>query len=97
MSRKSYGKMRGTRKKLSGIRQPGITKYIREFSVGDAVHVRFIPSSRLPHPRFNGATGKITGKRGNSYIVRITDGRASKELFLLPEHLKPQANEERIK
>lgn len=90
MTRKSYGKMHRTRKKLSGGKRSGITKYIRGFSVGDAVHIRFLPSSRLPHPRFHGKTGKITGRSGKSYIVRISDHDAAKELFLRPEHLTPQ-------
>ena len=92
MVRKSYGKMRKSRNKLSGKKAIGIGPYIRKFSPGDAVHVDFLPSSKLPHPRFQGATGKIIEKRGKSYMVQITDHDATKPLFLRPEHLKPQKN-----
>lgn len=95
MVHKSYGKMRRTRKKLTGKRIRGITPYIREFSEGDAVHVDFIPSSRLPHPRFHGTTGRIVGRRGRSYMVQITDKSAVKTLFLRPEHLRPQSGKGR--
>lgn len=90
MTRKSYGKVRGTRQKFSGKKIYGINKFIRGFSVGDSVHVDFLPSSKLPHPRFHGSTGRIIGKRGASYAVKITDHDAAKILFLRPEHLKPQ-------
>ncbi len=92
MVRKSYGKMRKTRNKFSGKRLSGITHYIREFSPGDAVHVDILPSSKFPHARFQGSTGKVLAKRGNSYMVQITDGNAHKILFLRPEHLKLQKN-----
>jgi len=92
MVRKSYGKMHKSRKKLSGRKIGGLTHYLREFSVGDKVHVIFMPSSSLPHPRLDGKTGTILGKRGNSYEVMVKDHDAEKTLFLRPEHIKPQKN-----
>ncbi|MDI6721709.1 MAG: 50S ribosomal protein L21e [Candidatus Aenigmarchaeota archaeon] len=88
MVRKSYGKMRGTRLKLRSGQKLSITKYIQKFNVNDKVHIGLVPSSPIQHPRFQGKTGIIKEKRGNSYRVEINDGRKSKYIFLRPEHLK---------
>lgn len=84
--------MRGTRQKLSKGKKTGITPYIRQFSVGQPVHIDFLSSSPLPHPRFHGTTGKVLEKRGKSYVVQFSDKNAVKKLVLRPEHLRPQIN-----
>ncbi|MBI2971572.1 MAG: 50S ribosomal protein L21e [Candidatus Aenigmarchaeota archaeon] len=86
MVRKSYGKMRGTRKKMAA-KPKTITRYLATFSVGEMVHIDYA-SQRIPHPRFKGLTGKVIGIRGASYIVAVKDGNAAKQLMLRPEHLK---------
>jgi len=88
MVRKSYGKMRGTRQKMQVKTKPTINRYLAEFSAGDTVHVNYLSSSPLPHPRFQGLTGRVIEKRGNSYAVAVKDGNKPKLLFLRPEHLK---------
>ena len=90
MVRKSYGKMRGTRFKLQIRRKPMIHNYIKEFNVGDMVHVNIVSSSPCPHPRFHGLAGVVTEKRGSSYTVKVSVGHKSKEISLRPEHLKLQ-------
>jgi len=90
MVRKSYGKMRGTRKKLQVERKPRITDLIREFNLGDMVHIDFTSMDNLPHPKFQGLTGEIIGKRGRAYMVRIRDINKFKVIFLKAQHLKPQ-------
>lgn len=88
MVRKSYGKMRGSRLKFRGKRKPAITHFLRTFEVGDHVHVDIVPSSSFPHHRFQGKTGEIIEKRGESYGISVRDGTKMKTIFLGPEHLK---------
>jgi large subunit ribosomal protein L21e len=42
----------------------------------------------MPHPRYRGRTGIITAMRGKSYIVKIKDGNATKNLIVPPVHLR---------
>ncbi len=87
---KSYGKMRGTRKKLRLGKKPGTTRFLQSFQPGDTVHIKFITTKKIQHPRFHGMTGKVIEKRGRSYAVQIRDGSVLKTLFVRPEHLKLQ-------
>lgn len=86
---KSYGKMRGTRKKLKLRKKPTLTSYLRGFDEGQKVHIKIVSSARFPHPRFHGMTGVIAEKRGKSYAVQVRDGNKSKTVYLRPEHLEP--------
>ncbi len=88
MVRKSYGKMRGSRYKMQSRGKPTLNRYLKKFAVGQTVHVNYLPSSPIIHPRFQGLTGKITEKRGDSYGVLVKDGNKEKFLFLRPEHLR---------
>ena len=89
MVRKSYGKMRGVRKKLRMQKRPTITNYLREFEEGEKVHVSIISSSKMQHPKFHGMTGKVLQRKGRAYVVEVRDGNALKRVYLRPEHLKP--------
>jgi len=42
----------------------------------------------MPHVRFNGKTGKIEGKQGESYLVGIIRGKKHKTLIIKPDHLR---------
>lgn len=88
MVRKSFGKMRGTRKKLKVRRRPTVNDYMKEFKKGDVVSISIYPGIRFPHPNFQGRTGKVTEIRGRSYGVMIRDGGMKKTVFLKPVHLK---------
>ena len=90
MVRKSYGKMRRTRHKLKLDDVPKIADYLREYNLGDRVHVDFRSMESLPHPKFQGLTGEVIGKRGRAYMVRIRDINKFKVLLLKAQHLKPQ-------
>jgi len=85
------GMRKKTRKKLKQKykRQP-ITKFIKEFDIGQKVVIIPEPSSHkgMPSPRFKGKIGKIIEKRGKSYIVEIIDGKKKKRIISNPEHLK---------
>jgi large subunit ribosomal protein L21e len=43
----------------------------------------------MPHRRFQGRTGIITGTQGRAYVVRVLDGNMEKTVIARPEHLKP--------
>ncbi|MCX6673410.1 MAG: 50S ribosomal protein L21e [Methanothrix sp.] len=85
-----------SRDKLSRtVRARGISPVVRaiqEFETGAMVHVIIDPSIHkgMPHPRFHGKTGEVVGKRGRAFVLRVTDGNATKTLITLPEHLTAQ-------
>jgi large subunit ribosomal protein L21e len=85
-----------TRYKLSKtIRARGISPVVRaiqEFQPGDKVHVLIDPSIHkgMPHPRFHGRTGEVIGTRGRAFVLKVTDGDATKTIIALPEHLTAQ-------
>jgi len=95
MVRKSYGKMRGSRMKMQSRGKPTINRYLAKFEVGEVVHIDYLPSSPLPHPRFQGLTGHVVAKRGDSYGVAIKDGGKAKTLYLRAEHLNRSGVRER--
>ncbi len=92
----SHGMKRKTRDKLSKtVRARGISPVVRaiqEFEPGAKVHVLIDPSIHkgMPHPRFHGKTGEVVGKRGRAFVLKVTDGNATKTVITLPEHLMAQ-------
>jgi large subunit ribosomal protein L21e len=89
MRKKSRDKMSKT------VRARGISPVVRaiqEFEKGTKVHVIIDPSIHkgMPHPRFHGKTGEVVGKRGRAFVLKVTDGDATKTLIALPEHLTAQ-------
>lgn len=98
--KRSKGSRHSTRHKLKkSIREKGLlstTKLLKSFEVGDRVHIVVEPSHQKgqPHPRFHGRTGVVTGIRGRSYLVEVTDGNARKTVISAPVHLKTQREEQ---
>ena len=88
MVQKSYGKMRGARKKLRKPEKPTLNDLLRRFDVGQKVHIVLRSSGKFQHPRFHGKTGTVVAKAGRSYVVEFTDGNKTKKLQLAPQHLK---------
>jgi len=43
----------------------------------------------MPHRRFHGRIGVIADKRGRSYVVNVSQGKAIKEIIVRPEHITP--------
>jgi large subunit ribosomal protein L21e len=41
-----------------------------------------------PHRRFNGKSGEVIRKQGQSYVINVKIGRATKEIVSRPEHLR---------
>ena len=70
---------------------PPISRFLREFDVGDRVMVRIEPSDPhgQPHPRYQGRTCTVIGKSGRAYRIVFWDGGKQKELIATPIHLVP--------
>jgi large subunit ribosomal protein L21e len=70
---------------------PPVNRFLREFAVGQKVSVRIEPSDPhgQPHPRYQGRTCTVIGKRGRAYLVEFLDGGKRKELIANPIHLVP--------
>jgi large subunit ribosomal protein L21e len=66
-----------------------ITKTLQQFDIGASVSIDIDSAVHkgMPHPRFQGYTGKIEGTQGDAYLVGITVGKKHKTLIVLPEHL----------
>ena len=90
MARFGKGKISKARKKLKrGKKKEGITKYLRNFEIGDRAAIVIDSSSQnYPHPRYHGLIGEIKGRRGRAYILNIRKGRRNIELIVTPEHLR---------
>ena len=93
---KTHGTRRKSRYKLKKtVREKGlspISRAIQLFQEGDIVNIDLDPSIQngMPHPKFQGRTGKVMSQRGRAYIVEVRDGGLMKEVIILPEHLTPQ-------
>jgi len=65
-----------------------IGRYLQKFKKGDFVSISIDPSYQaIPHPRFKGRSGKVTGRQGRCYHVEIKDGGKKKKILIAPEHL----------
>lgn len=42
----------------------------------------------MPHRRYNGTSGTVMEKRGQSYVVKVKSGRMDKTIIARPEHLR---------
>ena len=99
MGRKAKGFRRKTRSLLR--RKPrergktGLSKILHEYETGEKVVVKIDPSVHkgMPHRRYHGRIGVIVNKRGRSYVVNVTQGKAVKEIIVRPEHIVPHAEE----
>lgn len=67
-----------------------IARALQEFEVGDSVSIVINPSIHkgMPNVRFQGHTGKVEGKQGDSFVVGINDGNKHKTLIVRSEHLR---------
>jgi len=70
---------------------PPVTRFLREFAVGDRVVVRIESSDPhgQPHPRYQGRTCTVVAKSGRAYRIAFLDGGKRKELIATPIHLAP--------
>ena len=70
-----------------------IRKLLQNYQAGDKIVVKIDPSVHrgMPYRRYHGKVGVIAGKRGRAYMVNVTQGNATKEIIVRPEHLEPCA------
>ena len=93
--RGSKGYRSGTRRLLK--KEPrergkiGLSKLLYEYQPNSRVVIKIDPSVHkgMPHRRYHGKVGTIIDKRGQSYIVSVTQEDAVKEIIVRPEHLEP--------
>ena len=66
-----------------------ITRALQQFEIGENVSVNIDSSVHkgMPHPRFQGHTGKVEGMQGDAYLVGINVGKKHKTLIVRSEHL----------
>jgi large subunit ribosomal protein L21e len=71
---------------------PSLSRTLAEYEVNSKVNIIIEPSVQKgrPHRRFHGKTGLVLEKRGQAYVVRVTDGNSYKKIITRPEHLKAQ-------
>ncbi len=69
----------------------GLSKILREYTLGEKVVVKIDPSIHkgMPHRRYHGRIGVIAEKKGQAYMVNVTQGDATKQIIVRPEHLEP--------
>ncbi len=79
------------RKKSRERGKVGLSKILREYELGDRVIIKLDPSIHkgMPHRRFQGKVGIVENRRGQAYVVNVTQGKAVKEIIVRPEHLEP--------
>ncbi len=63
---------------------------LRVFDVGSSVAIVINPSVHkgMPHPRFQGLTGKVVAQRGDAFIIEAYAKNKLKTVIARPEHLK---------
>jgi large subunit ribosomal protein L21e len=95
MVKKSHGFRARTRGLMSKrIRQKGLSspsKILIDYEEGQRVDIVIDPGFHrgMPHKRYHGRTGVITGLRGRAVVVDVGLGKATKSLIIRREHLRP--------
>ena len=93
--KKSKGVRQGTRfivSRSKGERSRlNISRIMHNYSEGDCVAIVLDGGQQMgmPHRRFNGKTGVITGKQGRAWVIEVKDGNKAKKIVSRPEHLRP--------
>jgi large subunit ribosomal protein L21e len=82
------GKTRAKFKKKS--KKPSVNDIMQEFDDDDKVQVVIDPSyhAGFPDKGFHGLTGKVVGKRGNSFEVKLSKGNKEMMVVTTAVHLK---------
>ena len=94
MVKKSHGYRARTRNLMSKrIRQKGLTspsKVLTDYEEGQKVDIVIDPAFHkgMPHKRYHGRTGVVTGLRGRAVVVDVGLGNATKTLIVRREHLQ---------
>jgi len=95
MVTRTQGSRRGTRsilkKDKTDRRRLNINRVMHKYSEGDKVAIVLDGAQQkgMPHRRFQGKTGRISGSQGRAYVIQVKDGNMEKTVVARPEHLKP--------
>lgn len=95
MVKNSHGYRSRTRGLMSKrVRQKGLSspsKVLTDYEEGQRVDIVIDPGFHkgMPHKRYHGRTGVVTGLRGRAVVVDVGLGNATKSLIIRREHLKP--------
>ena len=93
--RRSKGQRQGTRSILRRSKSQrgrlNIARVMHQYEVGDIVAIVLDGGQQMgmPHRRFQGRTGRISGKQGVAWVVKFKDGNMAKTVVARPEHLRP--------
>lgn len=76
------------------VRERGLSspsKVLIDYEVGQRVDIVIDPGFHkgMPHRRYQGKTGVITGLRGRAIVVDVALAKAMKTLMIRREHLQP--------
>lgn len=89
-NKKAKGKRAKQRDTLKRRERTTVNKMLSDLDKGQTVQINI--NSRIhagiPFRRFQGKTGKISGRRGRSYVVDLKDGNKAKQVVVHPAHLK---------
>lgn len=94
MVKKSHGYRARTRSLMTKrVREKGLSspnKTLIEYEVGQRVDIVIDSAFHkgMPHRRYQGKTGVVTGTRGRAVLVDVGLGKATKSLIIRPEHLQ---------
>ena len=70
---------------------PGLSHFLVEYEIGDKVDIVANPGfarQAMPHRKFHGKTGEITGTRGKCYEVEVKFGKKAKMIIVGKEHIR---------
>ena len=94
MVKMSHGPRAGSRSKMTKRVKdrgfPPVTRFFKNFEVGDLAAVNIEPSihSGMPYHGFQGLTGRIAGKQGECYLLSVKIGSVHKKVLAGAVHLK---------
>ena len=76
------------------VRQKGLSspsKVLVDYEEGQRVDIVIDSGFHrgMPHKRYHGRTGVVTGLRGRAIVVDVNLGKATKTLIIRREHLQP--------
>jgi large subunit ribosomal protein L21e len=88
----SHGFRRRTRSFSVPPRSKGkisIRARLAKFDEDEKVSIKINPIyQNIPHPRFQGLTGKVVGTQGRAYLVEVRTGGKTKMVLTTSEHLQ---------
>lgn len=94
-----FGRINGSMKRSRGERSKSrhklkqgkfsIAEALQDFEEGEKVKININPSVHdgMPHPKFQGFSGEVVGKKGRSLEVEVSNGKQDKKVIAMPEHL----------